>query len=70
MIDWSRIGKVFLEDIGMSACNDDDEGMEDNPSLNQSKILDYFPPKMWCWKQFLNEGQTVQTVNFIHNLLA
>ena len=38
--------KANARDIGMSTYNDDDEGMEDNPSLNQSRISDYFYPKM------------------------
>ena len=33
-----------LEDVDMSNINNEEEEMEANPNLNQSRISDYFPP--------------------------
>ena len=33
-----------LEDVDMSNIDNEEEEMEANPNLNQSRILDYFPP--------------------------
>ena len=34
-----------LEDVDMSNIDNEEEEMEANPNLNQSRISDYFPPK-------------------------
>ena len=34
-----------LEDVDMSNIDNEEEEMEANPNLNQSRILDYFPPR-------------------------
>ena len=33
-----------LEDVDMSNIDNEEEEMEANPNLNQSRISDYFPP--------------------------
>ena len=34
-----------LEDVDMSNIDNEEEEMEANPNLNQSRISDYFPPR-------------------------
>ena len=51
VVEWDKdpeksLKRDDLEDVDMSN-DDNEEEMEANPNLNQSKILDYFPPRNW-----------------------